>query len=91
MSTLDLDNAVGTVYQICVSTFCRINKSKPCETCQKRKFKALKNKLTTVNFSLIHNWPDWLEKQQHTAISKHFTKPAECIRITCGSIFSADV
>ena len=40
-------------------------------------------------FSLIYNWPDLFE--QNTAISKHFTKPADYFRTTSGTIFSADV
>ena len=32
-----------------------------------------------------------IQNEQNTAISKHFTKPAEYIRKTSGTIFSADV
>ena len=60
-------------------------------TCQKRKFKALKNNFTTVNMLLFFFFDlqltGLIQNEQNTAKSKHFTKPAEYIRTTSGTFF----
>ena len=51
-------------------------RSKLWETCQKRKFKDLKNTFKLVKnidiIPLIHNWPDRFKIKQNPAISKHY-------------------
>ena len=65
-------------------------KSKLWETCQKRKFKALKNTFKPAKFCYFY-WPDCFKIKQNTAISKHFTQSIVYTRTTNGTIFSADV
>ena len=59
------------------------------------KFEALKNTFTTVKylfFDFFHlQLTGLIQNERNTAISKHFTKPMECIRTTIGTIFGADV
>ena len=71
-------------------------KSKLWETCQKWQFKALKNTFKPVKycyfFCLIYNSSECFKMNKILQyISKHFTKPAQCICTTSGTIFRADV
>ena len=64
------------------------------QTCQKRKFKALKNKFATVKFLVFFfdlQLTKLIQNEQNTSISKHITRLMEYIHTTTGTIFSADV